>query len=326
MTAVFFNKRVKFFEDMTRYVEQKKFNSNLSSVFANASYSEQNLTVSANFSYEQLFQNKSDTIDANNVGELVRFNNYNANLRIAYDFTDKIDAEIGGTWQYTEYLGHWSESYSDVDVYAIPVSVYYKITEKISAGLTYQYRYSEFTGGLPSYSDDYGTNRNDHFGGVTVRGELLPKLTATAYAGVTYRDPGGSYYVRNDDDTTFAFSATLGYALTEKVGLFAKGSRDFGNAATRQSSINTSGEFGINYKPFEQILTTASFIYWNTQYQMNMGTDREDDTYLARVGVSYLPNKFITVSANYRYFCNSSNVAFATYNQHLIDITFAVKY
>ena len=60
---------------------------------------------------------------------------------------------------------------------------------------------------------------------------------------------------------------------------------------------------------------------------MNLGgVDRDDDTYIARAGISYLPNKFITVSANYRYFANSSNVAYATYNQHLVDITFAVKY
>ena len=180
---------------------------------------------------------------------------------------------------------------------------------------------------MASYNANYGTNRNDHFGGLTVRGELLPKLTATVYAGVTYRDPGGSVYVQSEDDTTFAFNATLGYALTEKIGLFAKGARDFGNAANRQSSINTSGEFGINYRPFEQIVTTASFVYLNTQYQMNLGgLDRDDDTYIARAGISYLPNKFITVSANYRYFANSSNVAYATYNQHLVDITFAVKY
>ncbi len=69
-----FKANVKFFEDMTRYLEQKKFNSNLSSVFANASYSDKALTVSANFSFQQLFQNKSDTINANNVGELVRYN------------------------------------------------------------------------------------------------------------------------------------------------------------------------------------------------------------------------------------------------------------
>lgn len=45
---------------------------------------------------------------------------------------------------------------------------------------------------------------------------------------------------------------------------------------------------------------------------MNLGgLDRDDDTYIARAGISYLPNKFITVSANYRYFANSSNVAYA---------------
>ena len=123
-------------------------------------------------------------------------------INATYNFSDKIDGEIGGMWQYTEYLGNWSSEYSDVDVYSIPVSLLYRITPKISAGLTYQYRYTEFSGGNPLNVLYGGDARNDHFGGVTVRGELLPKLSAMVYAGVTYRDPSGSILVDDQDDTT----------------------------------------------------------------------------------------------------------------------------
>lgn len=309
-----FKANVKFFEDLTRYAQHKEFNSNLSHVMATASYTEQVLKIDANFSFDQRFQNSSTTIQND---ELVRYDEYNAGINAVYNFSDKLDGELGGMWQYTEYVGQWSRLYSDVDVYSIPVSLLYRITPKISAGLTYQYRYTEFSG---------GDTRNDHFGGVTVRGELLPKLTAMVYAGVTYRDPSGSPYVDGQDETTFAFRATFGYEVSEKLGLFATGYRDFGNGASRQSAINSGCEIGANYYFSEFIRSTASFSYVNSNYATYRGYDRDDDAFAGRIGVSYLPNKFITLSANYRFITNSSNIAGCTYNQHLVDISVALKY
>ena len=323
-----FKANVKFFEDLTRYAQHKEFNSNLSHVMATASYTEQVLKIDANFSFDQRFQNSSTTIQND---ALVRYDEYNAGINAVYNFSDKLDGELGGMWQYTEYLGKWSAIYSDVDVYSIPVSLLYRITPKISAGLTYQYRYTEFSGGADANIFWGGDKRNDHFGGVTVRGELLPKLTAMIYAGVTYRDPSGmdplvtaSY--GDQDDTTFAFRATFGYEVSEKLGLFATGYRDFGNGASRQSAINSGCEIGANYYFSEFIRSTASFSYVNSNYAIYSGQDRDDDAFAGRIGVSYLPNKFITLSANYRFITNSSNQAGCTYNQHLVDISVALKY
>lgn len=323
-----FKANVKFFEDLTRYAQHKEFNSNLSHVMATASYTEQVLKIDANFSFDQRFQNSSTTIQND---ALVRYDEYNAGINAVYNFSDKLDGELGGMWQYTEYLGKWSAIYSDVDVYSIPVSLLYRITPKISAGLTYQYRYTEFSGGADGNSFWGGDKRNDHFGGVTVRGELLPKLTAMIYAGVTYRDPSGmdplvtaSY--GDQDDTTFAFRATFGYEVSEKLGLFATGYRDFGNGASRQSAINSGCEIGANYYFSEFIRSTASFSYVNSNYATYNNTDRDDDAFAGRIGVSYLPNKFITLSANYRFITNSSNLPGCTYNQHLVDISVALKY
>lgn len=317
-----FKANVKFFEDLTRYAQHKEFNSNLSHVMATASYTEQVLKIDANFSFDQRFQNSSTTIQND---ALVRYDEYNAGINAVYNFSDKLDGELGGMWQYTEYIGQWSRLYSDVDVYSIPVSLLYRITPKISAGLTYQYRYTEFSGGDPSACSG-GDTRNDHFGGVTVRGELLPKLTAMVYAGVTYRDPSGSPCVDGQDETTFAFRATFGYEVSEKLGLFATGYRDFGNGASRQSAINSGCEIGANYYFSEFIRSTASFSYVNSNYATYRGYDRDDDAFAGRIGVSYLPNKFITLSANYRFITNSSNIAGWTYNQHLVDISVALKY
>lgn len=313
-----FKFNVKFFENFHRYLNYSQFNSNLASVFVNTSYEETILRVDANFSYIQLKQNSSDIISS---AELVRRDHYNAGVKGVYDFSDKIFTEIGFNWFWEKFIGKWSDLYSDQDIYSVPVSVYYNITPKIAAGLTYQYRYSEYSGGPNSWV--YGINqaaRTDHFGGLTIRGEILPKLSATAYVGVSYRDVEDV-----NDDTTFNFSATLGYELTEKLHFFGRGFRDNGNGASRQSMIVTGGEVGARYAFSHHINSVASFMYRNTEYQW-VSTDRDDDEYIARVGVEYKPNKFITIGANYRYMNNASNLAAACYNSHLIDLTFGVRY
>ena len=312
-----FKANVKFYEDLIRYAEEKRFNANLSNVAFKASYEESALRVDANFSFNQRYQNSSTTYEAARAGQLVRYDDYAAGFLVSYDFTDKIGAEIGGQWRYMEYQGKWSDIYSDLNIYSVPVSVLYRITEKISAGLSYQYRYNTFSGG--QYLPGYGDKRNDHFGGVTVRGELLPKLTVTAYAGVGYRDPNGNM----SSDTTFSFNATIGYALTEKIGLFATGYRDFGNGASRQSIILSSGEFGVNYSVYTNVTLTGSFAFMNSKYQDSI---RDDDEYIVRAGISYTPNKFFIIGANYRYINNASNIATSCYMQHLVDISVSLKY
>ena len=316
-----FKANVKFYEDLTRYADQKQFNSNLAHVAANASYTEANYSIKGVFSFDQRFQNSATTTEANQTGSLVRFNSWLAGAEGTYDFSEKLFGELGVNWNRTEYLGNWSDLYADNDVYSVPVSLLYKVTQKVSVGLTYQYRYTEFSGGQSSYADLYGSEREDHFAGVTVRGDILPKLNVSAYAGIAYRDIKDA---QSSDDTTFALRATLSYELTEKIGLFATGKRDFGNGASRQSSVDTGCEFGANYMMNQFVMFTTSFAYTYTDYIS--GYDREDDEFCGRIGVSYKPNKFLTLGANYRYLDNSSSVKSASYMQHLVDISVSVKY
>ena len=316
-----FKANVKFYEDLTRYADQKQFNSNLAHVAANASYTEANYSIKGVFSFDQRFQNSATTTEANQTGSLVRYNSWLAGADGTYDFSEKLFGELGVNWNRTEYLGNWSDLYADNDVYSVPVSLLYKVTQKVSVGLTYQYRYTEFSGGQSSYADLYGSEREDHFAGVTVRGDILPKLNVSAYAGIAYRDIKDA---QSSDDTTFALRATLSYELTEKIGLFATGKRDFGNGASRQSSVDTGCEFGANYMMNQFVMFTTSFAYTYTDYIS--GYDREDDEFCGRIGVSYKPNKFLTLGANYRYLDNSSSVKTASYMQHMVDISVSVKY
>ncbi len=309
-----FKANVKFYEDLTRYASKTQFNSNLAHITAKASYVEANYKLDAHFSFDQMYNNTSTT---RAVGELVNYNYWTAGANGSYDFSEKLFGELGFNWTKTEYTHKWSEIYSSYDSYSVPLSVLFRVTPKISAGLSYQYRNIEYTGGR-----GYGTNgssRDDHFGGVTVRGDILPKLNLSAYAGLTYRDSNGQF----SDETTFALNATVSYELTEKVALFATGRRDFGNGAQRQSSIDTGCEVGANYSMNQFVTFTTSFAYLNSDY---MSSTRNDDEYIGRIGVNYKPNKFITLGANYRYLNNASNQQNCNYMQHLVDVSVAIKY
>ena len=106
-----FKANVKFYEDITRYAQQKQFNSNLSRVYVNASYVESSLMLEGDFSFEQRFQNSSTTINANEIGSLVRHNYFTAGVKATYDFTEKLYGELGGRWQNVDYLGKKLEHY-----------------------------------------------------------------------------------------------------------------------------------------------------------------------------------------------------------------------
>ncbi len=305
-----FKANIKFYEDINRYLDHNEFNSELANVFATASYTETVFTVDANFSFQQLRQN-SATIGYG-LPDIVRRDAYNAGINGSYEFSEKLFGEVGFSW-YAEKFVDYTDIYSDQDVYSIPVSLLYRLSPKISVGLSYQFRYSEFTGGSSNLP-----NRYDNFGGVTLRGEIAPKLTTVIYAGIQSRTYDGSGM---DDNMNFAFSARFDYAVTDKITTFVKGFRDFANGASRQSSTNTGMEMGATYAISPFVKAVGSFAYTNADYY---GSNREDDTFVPRIGVFYTPNKYISLGANYRYLDNSSNVN--PYMGHNVSLDFTVRY
>ena len=97
-----FKANIKFFEDIIRYADKKEFNANLAHVAANASYTESVFSLKANFSFDQTYQNTSQTLAAAQAGELVRSNDWKAGLLGSYDFSEKLFGELGGNWLYKE--------------------------------------------------------------------------------------------------------------------------------------------------------------------------------------------------------------------------------
>lgn len=324
-----FKANLKVHEDLTKYVDHKEFDSNLLHIAANTSYTEASWSVAAYFKFDQNRDNTSDTtVLAGNQGLLVRYNNWNAGVKGSYDFSEKIYGTVGFDWLRKEFVGSdngrvWSDIYSSYDIYSLPVSLLYRVTQKIAVGLSYQYRHTDYFDGDPSYKALFGTERDDHFIGVTATGEIAPKLTCEVYIGAQNRSTPETMLRESEDSWSFTGNITLGYEVSEKLGVYVRGSRDFGGSATRENIIYTTVEGGLNYYFNPKVVGTASLTYQDGNYQ---STDRTDHTIWTRVGVSYMPNKFFSFGVNYNYLNNESNVSYACYQQHIVSFNANLKY
>ena len=316
-----FKANLKFFEDFTKYVDHKELDNNLAHIVAKASYEEATWNVKAHFSFDQNRQNTADTAvgGVGDNGELVTFNKWIAGVNGSYDFTEKVYGTIGFEFFENDYTHGWNQRYSSFNMYSVPVSVLYRVTQKVAVGLSYQYRYTDYYDGP---KNGLGDNRTDNFVGVTVMGEIAPKLTCEAYVGGQNRSYT-SMVSGTSDDWTVAANAKLGYEVSEKMGVYVKALRDFGNSAARYSTRITSCEGGVNYYFNPKVVATASMAYVDTDYD---ATDRDDKTIWTRLGVSYVPNKFVTLGINYNYLNNESNVVDACYNQHIVSFNAMLKY
>ncbi len=302
-----------YYEDFTKYVDNHEFNCNLAHIAANASYVESNWSVGAHFTFDQNRQNDADTTVANNEGWLVRNNYWTAGAKAQYDFSEKVYGTVAFNWTETEYTGQWKDIYHSHNTYSVPVSVLYRVTQKIAVGLSYQYRNTEYFDGRGD-----APARDDHFIGATVTGEIAPKMTCEFYLGAqNYKVDGG------EDTWTMATNLKLGYEVSEKCGVYVLAARDFGSSATGSTTTYTYGEGGVNYFFNPKVVGTASLRYTTTDYEMY---NRTDDTIWTRVGISYLPNKFVTLGINYNYLNNSSDINTGNYNQHLISFNASLRY
>ena len=325
-----FKASVRFHEDIVRYIKESKSNKNSTNVFANASYAEERWSVLTSFSYTQVSANTESMLHFTN--NLIRRDLFNASIKGTYDFTDKLNGEAGFSWFREAFIDNPAFNggylYSDRDTFMMPASILYRITDKINAGLTYQYRTTSYTKGNPASHVTYGDNLDDHYVGLTLRGELFPRLSTETTFGWAFRDLYEANGGEGSTESTFSFSSRFDYLVTDKLSLFAMGYRDFGNGAARQSTINTGMRTGFNYTLNSFIKAYGSFGYTYSEYAVLSAATvaRSDDFFSFHCGLSYKPNRYLTFGASYSYYINDSNIDASNYNKHIVELSADLRY
>jgi hypothetical protein len=241
----------------------------------------------------------------NAFGSIVHREVVNVGGKVEFGISEKTSLAVGGSYEATDYD---RATYSDSDIWTLPVDLYFKANPKMDWSAGYRYRNSELSGP--------GIDSADHFLNVGMRGEFTPKLIGQVRVGATMRsfDAGG-------DDTIFGFDSSLSYLFSEKTTYRFNMSNDFGSSGVGDSTEIFTLGLNVNSKLSEEWSLSGGVNYRNYVYP-----DRTDDYIEALVGVTYTLNSIVNFGASYTYRNNSSDRATAEFVNNVFSIGANVRY
>lgn len=219
---------------------------------------------------------------------------------------------------------------------AIPVQVYFAVAPELDAFVGYRYRTVESDGGssVPSYDDSY------IYAGL--EGEVFnPLWTARVDVGFQERTYDGSNL---DGDSTdgISFSAKLNYAADANRNYYAILGRDYGVSTRNAISYErTRLTLGGDYRVTEMWSTFAGITLSEADYDRDpadlLAAPRKEHVVMGRIGVSYIPNEYVTISGSYQYIDVNLDNAFLDrtpgsevpnpgYDNTVISVTASLRY
>jgi hypothetical protein len=289
-------------EEIRRYSDNDNQNTELSNLGVRGTFDNGVTKADFNAAYAQVAQNDND-IKA--TGLIVRRKLTNLGARSEFAFSEKTSFSAGLNYDKTNY---GPSTYSDSDIWTLPLDVYFKATPKLDWSAGYRYRNSELSGS--------GIDSKDHFLNVGARGEFSPKLVGQLRAGFTRRsfDKGGS-------DTQFGLDGSVSYAFSEKTSYRAVISNDFGSSGTGDSTKNFTLGLNATSKISEQWSLTGGLNYRKIDY-----STRSDDYVEGLVAVSYNLNSMVNFGASYTYRDNNSTLSAAEFTNNVFSFGANLRY
>lgn len=289
-------------EEIRRYSDNDNQDGELSSVGFNSSTDTGSSKFGFNASYAQIAQNNNDL---RATGLIVRRDLTNLGANAEFGLTGKTKLGLGTTFVGTDYN---APSFTDSDVWSLPVDVYYEATEKLDWSFGYRYRSTEQDGSAADFTD--------HFVNIGARGEFSPKLTGQVRVGYNTREVDGG-----GDDSGLGLDTSLSYAFSEKTNLNLFLSNDYSNSGTGDSTQIFKWGGSVNSNLTEQWSVMASLSISSTEYPT-----RDDDYLDGLVALSYKYNQFVNFSASIAMRDNSSSSAAAEFSNTVFNFGANVRY
>lgn len=289
-------------EEIRRYNDHSQQNTDLSNLGFKSNFDNGVSKADFNASYAQVAQNDNQV---KATGDIVHRQLTNVGAHGEFTFSEKSSLGVGLTYDKTNY---GPATFSDSDIWTLPLDVYFKATPKLDWSAGYRYRNTALSGN--------GVDSKDHFFNVGARGEFSPKLTGQLRVGYTDRsyDKGGS-------DSSFGLDGSVAYAFSEKTNYQLTASNDFGSAGTGESTKNFSLGLNTTTKISEEWSFTGGISYRKIEYPTR--TDKYIEGLLA---VTYNINAIVNLGASYTYRDNMSNLASAEFKNNVFTFGANVRY
>jgi hypothetical protein len=316
---------IRYREDFLRYLQNSGLNNDLSNVFVTASRKQGAADIDANFSYVQAYTNTPTFIVPGvPVTTIIRSDVYSTGFKADYTISPKFYTDVGLQYTQTDYLYGAGAPYQNSNNYHVPANFYYDYSEKIDVGVAYYFDYTDPNNSrAPATS---GVVRYDNFGGLSLRMKQWEKLTGTINLGVDDNHVTNSTGLTASDSLNLAYGVKLQYDYSEKLSFFLNGQRNFQTGAAGQNIQVTSATLSGHYAYSDNVsFDFTPFGYSYSQY-MQTTPQRDDSAYNLGFAANWTPTSYLSLTAGYTYFMNSSNTFGATYNINLVTISGTVRY
>jgi len=311
-------------ETFYRYYAHPALNEELSNVGFNVDRKQGAFDLSAGFSYAQNYNNTPSSASPG-LTSIIRSDVIDAHGNATWNYSDKFTFTGGVDYSQTSYLYSVGKTFQDSSTFTLPFTGYYAYTDQVSVGAGYTYSQTTqqpapATPGVP------GRGRYNNTFTLNTRLTKWNKLTGDADIGVTMNhiDGDSSAALPALDSTTVSYGLNLQYAYTDTVAFTLSGNRNFSTGTTGQNIQATSVGVGVNYDYSSNIYATANLITYT--YSQYLQQNRHDDTKTSGITINWKPYSYLTLSAGYSYFMNSSDAPNATYNISIVTVSGTVSY
>ena len=301
--------------EMQRFDKQSRLNDDYLHLKSVASYRGARLDVNAEYSFDE------EQTTAGEQGASIADSNFieldvtNARLSGVYTLSPKLSFEPGVRYHDRDFKDE-ENRLADVELYSIPLDIFYELTPKVDISFGYEYTFEEV--GVSAVEDFH---RESHYLNIGARGDLLPKLNGFFKVGYSSVNPEGS---TRDTDNILGFNTDFTYLATPKLTAQLLLFRGFQVGSEGQSAENTSANLALNYNITDNY---AARLFSNISYwDFKDGNDGQDFIYRSGFRFSYIPNQFWNFSTGYTYMENDSNRLEQGYVNHILDVSAALRY
>lgn len=316
---------LRFIENILFYMDETDNNralENLDFTFSHGAEGDKlRCSVAAGFHHNQSSSSRTSAT----AGHMTRSYNYYGNTIASYKVGEKTSVRSGFKWNGTTYDGSSARyNYNDRQQYAVPLYLYYAVTEKLNVGLSGEYRYVDLaSSGQNRTAGKTPGIEQVWFFGLSAEGRAWEKLSLNGRVGYSHSDYSRRTIDTVNEKSTLGASITANWRATEKLATALTIDRDFDVGGAGESILSTGVSLSGDYKINDFWSANAGLSYRFDDYQYG---DREDNLYTFRIGAAYAINEYASAYANYALSVDDSNASGQDYTNNIVTIGVSLRY
>jgi hypothetical protein len=292
--------------DIKDYQDRSELDNELFHFNTDIAYRGTRLTSGFQASFDE---SKSNTADANLVGDLTERENVKFRFTTEYKYSPKLSYSLGYVYSNIKYLGSAS-SFRDLTRTHIPFKAYYELSPKADLSLGYTRGKVDVEGF--NQAGDSDTN----YYNVGLRGSILPKLNGSFDIGLNDRNGAVS------DSSTIGANLSLSWLVTPKFITVVVLDRDFTASVDGENILTTNAEINCSYTVNSKLTLSQSLSYGIRKYD----SGRKDDLLVLRSNATYLINNNLSIKGSYTYNTNDSTLLTSNYSGNIFGLACVFKY